>query len=300
MLVAPSGSLDYADAPYLIREHPVATELAAALLTSEKPRVASGEELVYGRSTFPNRTALPYVKAEMSRVRRALPSPTYRLNSDASEADLIDRLPSADLVHLASHASADSEFPLYSQIVLADDPESPDDGILHLYELQNQPLAARLVVLSGCSTARGRTLEGEGMIGLQYAVRAAGAASSLATLWPVDDRATVDIMGQFYEYLGDGMTKDRALQQAQLDYLDSHEGIEASPFYWAPAILAGDTSPVPWRSGSSGWLWAGLAVALGLRDLGSLASDPTPCPCLIPSSSSNSRNSPPRSATRAR
>lgn len=261
MLVAPGSPTDYAGAEYLIRQFPVTTELAAALLLAPEAEVGSGNALIFGRSTFDDRAPLPNVRDEVRRVRRTLPSPTLRLDDRATEAELISRLPDASLLHLASHATADPTFPLYSQIVLSDDADADDDGTLHLYELQNQPLAAELVVLSGCSTARGRTLRGEGMIGLQYAVRAAGANSALATLWPVDDVATVDVMGRFYEHLASGLTKDRALQQAQLDYLDAHEGIEASPFYWAPAILSGDASEVPWNAPMRS-IWVVLLAAM--------------------------------------
>ncbi|MEM6327477.1 MAG: CHAT domain-containing protein, partial [Bacteroidota bacterium] len=222
------------------------------------------DHLVFGRSAFDDRIDLPFVRDEARRVQRTLPSPLLRLDADATEAALLERIQAASVVHLASHATADPEFPLYSQILLADDPGADDDGALHLYEFQRTPLAADLVVLSGCSTARGRTLRGEGMIGLQYGVRAAGARTSLATLWSVDDRATVEIMGAFYDALGEGMSKDRALQTAQIAYLKGADGIEASPFYWAPAVLSGGVAPAPWEKPSRVGLWGLIAVLLGV------------------------------------
>lgn len=263
MLVEPGGPTDdYATARYLIRERPVSTELAAALLVAPSEDKTGVDHLVFGRSEFEDRADLPFVRDETKRVRRALPSPLLRLDEEATEAALTSHLGNASLVHLASHATADPEFPLYSQILLADDPEAGDDGTLHLYELESQPLAADLVVLSGCSTARGRTLRGEGMIGLQYGVRAAGARSAVATLWPVDDRATVEIMGRFYEALADGLPKDRALQTAQVAYLERADRRVASPFYWAPAVLSGDVSPVPWEAPSRLGYWLLLLVGL--------------------------------------
>lgn len=270
MLVEPGGSQeDYAQARYLIRQYPVSTELAAALLVASTSPSQPDERLVFGRTSFDNRGDLPFVKDEVQRVQRTLPSPTVRLDGEATEAALLAALPRASLVHLASHATADPEFPLYSQILLADDTDAQDDGTLHLYELEHQPLNADLVVLSGCSTARGQTLRGEGMIGLQYGVRAAGAKSAVATLWPVDDRATVQIMGAFYDALGQGMSKDRALQAAQIAYLQRVEGLEASPFYWAPAVLSGDVTPVPWDSPSRLGLW--LLLLGGLAAAGTVA-----------------------------
>ncbi|MEM1054680.1 MAG: CHAT domain-containing protein [Bacteroidota bacterium] len=270
MLVEPGGPTDdYRTAQYLVREHPVSTELAAALLVTSASGTSGGERLVFGRTEFEDQSDLPFVGDEARRVRRALPSSLFRLDEDATEAALLEEISEAGLIHLASHAAANPEFPLYSQITLTDDPAAPDDGTLHLYELESRPLNADLVVLSGCSTARGRALRGEGMIGMQYGVRAAGAKSALATLWPVDDRATVEIMGGFYDGLADGLSKDRALQNAQIQYLASADEIDASPFYWAPAVLSGGIAPAPWETPSRFGFW--LALFAGLALTGSVA-----------------------------
>ncbi|MEL6616087.1 MAG: hypothetical protein AAFQ43_10135, partial [Bacteroidota bacterium] len=74
MLVAPGGPTDYASANYLIRRLPVTTELAAALLLAPEAETASGDALVFGRSTFEDRAPLPFVRDEVRRVRRTLPS----------------------------------------------------------------------------------------------------------------------------------------------------------------------------------------------------------------------------------
>ena len=99
-------------------------------------------------------------------------------------------------------------------------------------------------------------------MGLQYAVRSAGSKASLATLWPVDDDATVILMAAFYDGLKAGLTKDRALQRAQLAYLDTHTGLDASPFYWAGPVLSGDPSPIPLRTTPRWPIW-GSALLLG-------------------------------------
>src|SRR5690606_21653979 len=127
------------------------------------------------------------------------------LDGAATESSLYQLLGGAHLLHLASHAFVAESDPLNSYIQLS--PDSTEDGRLYLHELLARPLAASLVVLSGCSTARGRDLLGEGALGLHYAVRAAGAGSSLGTLWRVDDEATVELMDRFYRHLARGERK---------------------------------------------------------------------------------------------
>ncbi|MEM1041025.1 MAG: CHAT domain-containing protein [Bacteroidota bacterium] len=276
--VAPTDPMG--TAPFLLRRHAISTELAAGLLAEdEAPSGAASDLVAFGRSAFggvetdsPLRSVyeegappdLPNVARELADLGRRFPSAFVALDEEATESRFYERLEDARLLHIASHAFVEDANPLGSYIQLSPDPDSTEDGRLYLYELMQQPLAADLVVLSGCRTARGRDLLGEGVLGLQYAVRAAGAASTLGTLWRVDDAATVELMDGFYAHLARGERKDVALQQAQLDYLETHGGLRSSPFFWAAPILYGDPSPVPIPSGFGVWWWivgAGLVAS---------------------------------------
>ena len=66
----------------------------------------------------------------------------------------------------------------------------------------------------------------------------------LVSLWKVDDRATTDLMVQFYQKLLAGTPKSgstnqfnkaEALRQAQLAAIRAGN----EPYFWAPFILAG-------------------------------------------------------------
>jgi hypothetical protein len=280
LVEAPTGRFGYADAPFLVRRHALSTELAASLIVeSGAPAVAPVPErafVAFGRSQFDAaprsvRSAsalgpLPAVPAELERIVAELGRGEAFLDADATEHRLERMLEEPRLLHLATHVLPNVEFPLYSHAILWDDPEADDDGVLHAYEIEDRLLDLDLVVLSGCDTGRGRGQRGEGMRSLQYAFRAAGARSTVATLWQVDDRAMAFVMDRFYHHLGKGARKDVALQRAQLDYLDGHEGALASPTLWAPAVLYGDPSPLDWtedRGGALGWVLLGLgALAL--------------------------------------
>ena len=109
------------------------------------------------------------------------------------------------------------------------------------------------------------------MAGLQYAFRAMGVPSSLATLWLVDDAAMVDLVEVFYRKLRARQPKDVALQQAQLHYLAKAPEGKTSPFFWAAPVLSGSTIALPLTGRyaglpRSGWLLAGgiLLISLAL------------------------------------
>lgn len=265
---------DYATAQYLLHDWVISTDLAAALVRTNG---ASNEEttprpldvIAFGKSTFTRSRStwntaglsdLPNVSREVERVAMAGRADAL-IDADATERRFRQRAEEADVVHLASHAEVNPTLPLYSRIALSED--GRDDGVLHLYEVLDLDLDVDLVVLSGCSTAGGGRRGGEGLVGLQYGMRAAGARATVATLWPVADDATAELMGTFYDGLAAGRGKDEALRDAQRAYLAAHSGIEASPFYWAAPIHSGSPDPVPFERGMLGWaLGAGFVGAV--------------------------------------
>ncbi|MBI1745028.1 MAG: CHAT domain-containing protein, partial [Acidobacteria bacterium] len=117
---------------------------------------------------------------------------------------------------------------------------------------------------SACDTGLGKLRRGEGLMGMSRAFLYAGAPSLLASLWPVDDEATAQLMAAFYGYLARGLDKSRALQQAQADL---RQGGRAHPFFWAPFILIGQPGAIPMPSPTS--LLTGLLLGtLGLALIG--------------------------------
>jgi CHAT domain-containing protein len=64
---------------------------------------------------------------------------------------------------------------------------------LFLRELYDLNLnGVRLATISACDTERGKIIRGEGVQAFSRALLSAGAASSLTTLWRVDDELTAE------------------------------------------------------------------------------------------------------------
>jgi CHAT domain-containing protein/tetratricopeptide (TPR) repeat protein len=85
-----------------------------------------------------------------------------------------------------------------------------------------------LVVLSACGTGLGEQIDGEGAFGLQRAYLLAGARSVIASWWEVDDRATSELVAQFFNALWQGetdkpMSRLAALHSAQLWMIDNYQ-----------------------------------------------------------------------------
>jgi CHAT domain-containing protein len=164
------------------------------------------------------------------------------LDFDATREAAVDPdLASFRFVHFATHGLINESRPELSGLVLSlvDRDGRPRDGFLTSIDTLNLRLDAELVVLSGCRTALGKDVRGEGMIGLTRAFMYAGARGTLASLWPVDDAATAELMRAFYAgMLGPRrLTPPAALREAQ-----RHVRADArwsAPYYWGAFQLQG-------------------------------------------------------------
>ena len=140
------------------------------------------------------------------------------------------------IVHIATHGQFSSS--LDRTFLLAWDSRiniNELDSILQTRNL-SQAQAIELLVLSACETAAGDNRAALGLAGM--AVRA-GARSTIATLWAINDRSTAKLMSKFYQELTKkNITKAEAIRQAQLTLLHTTE--YKHPFYWAAYVLLGN------------------------------------------------------------
>jgi CHAT domain-containing protein len=147
-------------------------------------------------------------------------------------------------VHFAVHARADGRDPALAMLALSQwsaDGE-PLDGAWRVYDISRMRLNADLVVLSGCDTAVGREIAGEGPIGLSHAFLRSGARAVLATLWQVPDTSTAALMRRFYRHLlRDGRPAPMALALAQAEL--RAEPRWQDPYFWAGFQLVSNVRP---------------------------------------------------------
>jgi CHAT domain-containing protein len=189
----------------------------------------------------PRVEALPGSAAEVAAIGRLFGTRAHVLMGvRASKRALRDAAPEQAIIHLATYGVLNKDNPLFSFVELM--PQGGDDGRLEVHDVFGLQLHARLVVLSACQTALGAGAladvpAGDDWVGLVQAFLSAGASNVLATLWPVEDRATADLMTQFYTALAAGQPEAEALAEAQRATLRNTR--TAHPFYWAGFTLSG-------------------------------------------------------------
>ncbi|MGE5199126.1 MAG: CHAT domain-containing protein, partial [Rhodospirillaceae bacterium] len=168
-----------------------------------------------------------------------------RLGFDASrDTAMSPELDRYRVVHFATHGVLDNDNPGMSGIMLSlfDGRGRPQDGFLRLHDIYGMSLPAELVVLSACSTALGRQVDGEGLVGVVRGFMYAGAKRVVASLWKVDDEATGELMRRFYEGMfRKGLSPAAALREAQTGL--RRQPRWQAPFYWAAFSLQGEWRP---------------------------------------------------------
>jgi CHAT domain-containing protein len=157
------------------------------------------------------------------------------------EAVLSGDLRDYRILHFATHAVANTLTPELSGLVLSqvDAEGHPREGFLSLSDIYELDLDADLVVLSGCQTALGKEVRGEGLLGLTRGFQYAGVPRVVASLWRVQDRATAELMTRFYQAMWrDHLSAAAALREAQRSL--RRESRYREPYSWAGFVLQGD------------------------------------------------------------
>ncbi len=150
---------------------------------------------------------LPHAEGEATALaRRFRGAVTTLAGPEATRGRVQAAAAGCDLLHFATHAVFRPESPEFSYLELA-------DGRLSARDVLRYPFGrARLAILSACDSGRGDFARAGEMFGLPRAFLQAGAASVLATLWPIEDHAAI---GSFMDALyASGFATHEAQRQA--------------------------------------------------------------------------------------
>lgn len=221
---------------YLIEKYAVTLSPGLQLMAARSLQQTNIGAIVAGisesRSGF---SALPAVETEVKKIAQTVPS-SKLLNAQFTGNALSTQLKDskANVVHLATHGQFSSR--LEDTFLLT------WDGVVNIKEL-SELLQSRdaskvidLLVLSACDTASG---DDRAVLGLAGLAVKSGARSTLATLWPVKDKAAATLMTQFYQELGQSRsTKAEALRQAQLHLIRKTDFKD--PFFWSGFVMVGN------------------------------------------------------------
>jgi CHAT domain-containing protein len=229
---------------YLIDRYPVAVTPGLQILGAKRAEGNRSGILIGGltgkSSLVPNAKRgdiyepLAYAADEVQAIKSRFATATELVGRDFTQANLQRAIASGSYstIHLATHGQFSSD-PRQTFIV-TDGGRSIDLNSLQSILKQGRT-SADLIVLSACETATGDRRAALGIAGT--AIRS-GAASTLASMWSVDDRSTAKLMQKFYVSLTqpERASKAEALRVAQRATRQQYP----HPYYWASFVLVGN------------------------------------------------------------
>ena len=230
-------SVLYDGEKYLIEKYAVAISPGLQLLPKglqEKQLSILAVGLTEGRQGF---TPLPGVVGEMKQIREKLDAQVLldREFTRDSFSVALNQQP-FPIVHLATHGQFSSNPEQTFLLTWSERISIEDFDVLFQQRKLGILEPIELLVMSACQTAAGDNRATLGLAG--FALRS-GARSTVGSLWSVSDRATSDLMREFYSQLSSGkVSKAEALRQAQLKVMSN--SLYQHPYFWSSFVLVGN------------------------------------------------------------
>jgi filamentous hemagglutinin family protein len=254
LFLVPFVALQDSSGQYLIEKHTILSAPAIQVLelTHQQKQQLKAEYsgpfqgnnvLVVGNPTMPvlkdgetseQLEPLPSAEEEAKAIAQLLKTEAI-VGDRATKVEIVQQLPKARLIHLATHGLLDDIRQLGVPGAIALAPSKHDDGFLTSSEILALKLNAELVILSACNTGRGK-ITGDGVIGLSRALITSGVPSIIVSLWSVPDTPTSLLMSEFYRQLTTNPDKAQALRKAMLATMKQYP----QPINWAAFTLIGE------------------------------------------------------------
>ena len=174
---------------------------------------------------------LPCAKKEVEMIGNIL-NVRPLTGEEATKEAVLHKIHSVSLIHIAAHGE-----PERGHIALAPSNLEKNDFLLTMADISAVRLRAKLVVLSCCHSGKGQ-IKAEGVVGIARAFLGSGARSVLASLWAVEDEATMEFMKQFYQHLVNGKSASESLHESMKWMRENPDYSEVRK--WAPFVLIGD------------------------------------------------------------
>lgn len=196
----------------------------------------AGRPLVVGASIGSGESQfLPEALNEAGAVARFNKDANLLLAGQATRAQVVPRLATAEAIHFAGHAvrgDGGTRLLLASAGTAGDKPYL--DGAVFR---KHPPRTARLVVFSACSTGKREEGWNHGMGDIVDTLVSLGVPEVVATRWQIDSSSAVPMMDAFYGGLSAGLSVPQALTAARLSLI--RDVRYRHPYYWAAYYASG-------------------------------------------------------------
>jgi len=188
--------------------------------------------------------ALPNTEKEVNAINQSISSNlTYDITlitgANSTESN-VRKIRNPEILHIATHGFIDTTLTAYNNGLVFTgandiselDVSNTDDGYLFAEDISTLNLAGtKLVTLSACQT--GLFKQDNNSLNFRTAFFDAGAENIMVSLWQIDDKATQELMTEFYNNLSQTNRIRYSFEMAQKYIKEKYP----SPYYWGSFIL---------------------------------------------------------------
>ncbi|HEX6096540.1 MAG TPA: CHAT domain-containing protein [Thermoanaerobaculia bacterium] len=215
---------------YLLERHAVVNTPSAAAFAAiaerrgeamRRPRTVL---LVTAPDANDDSAVLAFVEGEAKRIAGEYADPVQI--ADAGE--LAAHAAEADVIHFGGHGVGDERGLEPASLIVRKGGREHRLSVSQIARLRLR--SGTTVVLAGCGTARGERRAAEGVISVAHGFLAAGAASVIATQWPIDDADAARFFPRLHRALAQGVAPAEALRETQLESIRRGD---VPPSLWA-------------------------------------------------------------------
>ena len=188
---------------------------------------------------------LPGTKKEADIIKKLFAKSVIEYEEDNATEENLLSIKKPKILHIATHGffinnKNISNPMLKSGIALAGAnigiKKFNGEGVVTALNLSGLNLkGTNLVVLSACETGVVDVNSTQSVSSLAKAFIQAGTKDIVMSLWSVSDKASKDLMAQFYKNIKDGSSYTQALKSAKLEMIKQ----KLHPLYWAGFVLSG-------------------------------------------------------------
>ena len=234
---------DFSNLPYLMNDYDISYSYSGLLLKQNLQHKDNNQAISFAgfAPLFPD---LPETGTEVKSIGDLFNDYDYHydiyLNETSTESVLkSDKIYGYKFIQFATHGVIDDGHPGLSGLVFNKaESDSGNDSLLYVGDVYNLKLNADLLVLSGCESAPGEVVNGEGIYALTRSFLYAGTRNIVVSLWRAPDKSTSVLMNLFYKNILDRMDYSSALRKAKLELIKG--GVYSYPLEWSPFILIGN------------------------------------------------------------
>jgi CHAT domain-containing protein len=186
----------------------------------------------FDRAIFPDAPDLQGAEMEASDVAAAFGTKAL-VGVEATKDAVLERLGTATIAHLATHAFVNSTDASRSYLLFAKSPGRAAE--LNISEIEQSHFPSlHLLMLAGCRTgAPVSETSNVNVTSLATAFLRAGAKHVIGTMWDIDDRITAEFSTKFHRDIRRGVAPAEALRNVQLMMIHSSDPEERKLAAWS-------------------------------------------------------------------